>query len=475
MNIFVLVTALALIIWRFNKDFGSGLACSVALLVSLPKQVQLILPDALPALTIHRLIVMVLFVFWLKEGKTMVKSVKFPFKSLLLWILATQGISALFSPDFVSSIKAFLYYAIENLLFFMILIKSVRDRENAIRIVRAVCLGLLGVAILAFIEKYKGYSPMQYFPGFYLDEGSVMATFSHRILLGAAMAMSWPLCMLWIAKEKKSIPRMVAWLASFLCIGACYFAHSRGPWMALVLVGVTLGLLGSSIQRKRLHLCRCACAGCSGLKQRGPGNAPSRTSATFAEDSAQQESYQWRWELWHKAWSEISQSPIRMIFGYGPGTSESMNWEGEVSFENIIDSFASWDNTWAAYLLECGLVGFGVLLCFYVALMCRMLKIWHRTERKERDLPAFIIAALAVYIFMQTNVKIFAPQLDFIFWTTLAAGIALEGNSTKDSLTEHNQGDAEPALEVVCSSERSPGEPGVRRLPEPAGSGQGIS
>ncbi|MGA2786461.1 MAG: O-antigen ligase family protein [Verrucomicrobiota bacterium] len=434
--------------WRFGKDFYSGLSCSVALLVSLPKHIQIAF-GGLPALTIHRLIVVVVLFYWLKERRNRSTWPKVPFSKLLWCILLTQGVSMLCAEDFISSVKEFLYYALENLLYFALLATILRGQEDAVRLVRGMCVGLLGVAVLAFIEKYRGYSPMQYFPGYY--EGTVMATFSHRILLGTAMAMGWPLCMLWAKTATSSNQRRVAWLAAVLCIGACYFAQSRGPWIGMVLVGIVLVVLGSGKQRKRLIflglLAMAVCMTNRGVRE----TIVNRTGSTYDEGSEAQVSYQWRWELWHKAWSEISKSPVRLLLGYGPGASESLNWEGEVVTmpEFATDTFSSWDNNWAAYLLECGLLGLSVLLCFYGVLSYHLLRICWRAEGSQRDYGALIFATLMVFIFMQTNVQIFAPQLYFLFWTTLAVGLAL-GRIPASDHVEENLHDSE--LTLVCAA-----------------------
>jgi hypothetical protein len=84
--------------------------------------------------------------------------------------------------------------------------------------------------------------------------------------------------------------------------------------------------------------------------------------------------------------------------------------------------------------------------------MRRMLKVWRLARGKQKDFTVFIIGALTVYVFMQTNVKFFAPQLDYIFWTTLAAGIGIERHFTRRNLTEDIQQEAEPAPEDAALS-----------------------
>jgi len=247
--------------------------------------------------------------------------------------------------------------------------------------------------------------------------------------------------------------RALGWFAALLCVGACYFAQSRGPWIGMMLVAGILAVLGSGRQRKRLVvigvIAVVVCLSNSGIRE----TIMARAGSTFDADSGAQVSYQWRWELWHKAWTEISKSPIHLIFGYGPGASEALDWEGDVStLEGFTgDSFSSWDNNWAAYLLECGMFGFVVLLCFYGAIMHRMVKIWSLNQGMQKEFCAFLVAALTVFIFMQTNVKIFAPQLYFIFWTTLAAGIALERSLSSNRVVKNDQEISEPEVEVTCS------------------------
>ena len=445
MSVLVIVVVLAVLLWQFSRSFWAGLSCAVGFLVSLPNVVQVPLPGSLPALTVHRLIVLLVLCFWLRESHNRVTETGFPFKAVLWCILGTQVLSVLFGVELVSSLKAFCYYALENVLFLYVLVTVTRDRDDGAHLVRGMCAGLFAVAILAFIEKYRGYSPMQYFPGYY--DGTVMATFSHRILLGTAMAMGWPLCMYWAALEETPKRRALAWLAACMCIGSCYFAQSRGPWMGVVLAALTVGVLGSGKQRKLLigigALALLVWMSNSGVR----ATIQARVGSTFDDDSQAQVSYQWRWELWRKAWKEITKSPTRMAFGYGPGSSEALNWEGEVSFLNYQDSFSSWDNNWAAYLLECGLLGFAVLLCFYVAVGLRLWNIWRHVRGRDKEFAAFIAAAVVVYTFMQTNVKIFAPQVNYIFWIALAVGIGLERQPHTDELMESVEQPLEPVAE----------------------------
>jgi O-antigen ligase len=452
MAVLLTFVVLAVVLWRFNRGFWPGLSCCVAFLVSLPKAIQIHLPGSLPALTVHRLIVVLILFFWLREGYGRFIASEIPFRKLLLWIFMTQAVSVIFAADVIASIKELLYYSLENLLYFVLLVTVVREPQDGVRLVRSVYLGLLWVAVIAFVEKYKGYSPMQYFPDYY--EGTVMSTFSHRILLGTAMAMGWSLCMLSAAAATTFKQRTMAWMTSLLCIAACYFAQSRGPWMGMLLAGVTFVILGSKEMRKWL-LFVAVLAAIVWISNSGVRNTiRGRAGSTFVEESDAQVSYEWRWELWRKAWSEITKSPIRLALGYGPGASEALNWEGDVSFlDNYTDSFSSWDNNWAAYLLECGLLGFGVLLCFYAVLMCRMLKIWQLAQGKEKEFCTYIIGALVVFIFMQTNVKIFAPQVYFIFWTTAAAGIALGRRQPSDDMTNDSAEQEELTVEAESLGE----------------------
>ena len=64
-----------------------------------------------------------------------------------------------------------------------------------------------------------------------------------------------------------------------------------------------------------------------------------------------------RFELWKKAYSEVTKSTERLLFGYGNGAHNIMVFQA-LYFHNIYLKFDSWDNHFAAVLLDTGYLGF---------------------------------------------------------------------------------------------------------------------
>ncbi|MCU0645909.1 MAG: hypothetical protein MUC94_16820, partial [bacterium] len=135
--------------------------------------------------------------------------------------------------------------------------------------------------------------------------------------------------------------------------------------------------------------------------------------------------YQYRWELWRIAYDKIKESNMKIFFGYGPGTHEVMEIFGTLSYSGMDHEFGSWDNHYAAELLETGLIGLALLLILDFSILRQFLKTLKKSALPDKDVLTGIIASIIVMIFMKTNVQIFAPQLNYLFWTLVALGVAM--------------------------------------------------
>jgi O-antigen ligase len=121
--------------------------------------------------------------------------------------------------------------------------------------------------------------------------------------------------------------------------------------------------------------------------------------------------------LWGKAFTEIKKSPCRLLFGTGPGSHQVLDFSGEVWYSRHLSQFWSWDNQYAIYLLELGFCGFVLWLILYLNIIIRAFNIWINIETKYKGIVLGIFSSIIVFIFMMTNVAIFTPQLQFIFWS----------------------------------------------------------
>jgi O-antigen ligase len=217
-------------------------------------------------------------------------------------------------------------------------------------------------------------------------------------------------------------------------IAGCYFAGSRGPWIASVMAAIIMYVLGSANTRKRLSWLIVATLIVLIMRPGVLATFEHMAVVTFDKDTLKGSSYEYRNELWRKAYSEVSKSTQRTIFGYGPGSSEVMDMSGKLSYSEYDNSFWSWDNQYACSLLETGFVGLISAIILYAAILIRLLAIYLKVEKSEKTLVAALIASIAVMIVMMMSVKIFAPQLYFIFWTLIA--VALHITKTRDAIPQ---------------------------------------
>jgi hypothetical protein len=138
------------------------------------------------------------------------------------------------------------------------------------------------------------------------------------------------------------------------------------------------------------------------------------TSETMDPTSIKGDSYQTRWQLWHIAWAEDCDSAGTFLFGHGPLSTEHMDlnskyYTGEGAKSNILKiGHTSWDNHFAANLIELGVVGLGIQLALFFAVARGLFRKWRVADPAERDLIAGIFVACGVFIF--------APQLTYLFW-----------------------------------------------------------
>src|ERR1039458_10209949 len=441
--------ALLVPLWYLlSRDFIKGLAYAVFLCVSMPTALRIQMPGSLPQLTIYRLVLIVVFLFWLRHRDPARKLSSAPlFRLFLFWGL-TNLVSLLFTTgDFVASLKRYLDFVVDAALFFFLLATSLRSREDAFRILRAAWLGVTLVAALAFVEKYTGFNPVNYLEsagaedlnqGGAVFRGDVNATYQHRILLGTGMAMGWPLALALLQTAADRPRRRVwLWLSVCLLLAACYFGNSRGPWLAAVLAGVVLMGLGGVAIRRKLGLLL-ALASLVILAKPGVWQMFVRdTQATQDTDSFKGGTFQYRLELWKVAWTQISRSPVSLLVGCGPGCGLGSTVDWKLSYRGgREEQIWSWDNQLAYDLYQSGVVGLAASLALYGTVLLMAYRFWREAGPDERGARACLLAGLIAYVFMLSNVLMFTKPVNFLFWSVAAVAYALGLNPQEQETEE---------------------------------------
>jgi hypothetical protein len=455
-GIFLVIVALLIPLWvRSRRDFSAGLAYAVVLLVCLPTYLRITLPGELPALTIHRLILLSLLWFWWRNHALReFASTAILRKQFIFWAVAS-GLSVVFTGiSFVSSLRYYLDYVFEVFVFFVVVSTAVRERGQALRLLRALWVGLVIVAILAVIEKYTGFNPVDRFlPGYAREENvhyfDVISTFPQRILLGTAMAMGWPIAcgLIYVPKPRYDVAKPVLWISVGLFLAACYFSMSRGPWLATALAVMMLVVAGSRVIRKKLLLVG-VLAGVVLLTRPGVLETIAGLAKSTADsDSFKGGTFQYRLELWRIAWSEISKSPVRLLVGYGLGSARETELVWDFTYRDKERQVVSWDNHFACDLYQSGVLGLVANLSLYCGATLLLFRLWRGAAPGESDVMICFLASAAVMLFMMTNVRIFAKQLNFVFWSLILASVAYGGyysNASDEEPVKPSDEDAVP-------------------------------
>jgi hypothetical protein len=405
-----------------RKNFARGFCLAIALLVALP-------PDLAIAtvFTVHRVILVVLLLCWLQDPRRQAVSGPIPFLRALIVILVAHGLSLLLSITPGSSLKDLLAFAAEIVLFYWMAGSAFRGPEAAVDALRASVYGLAVVAVITLGERYVGVDlPVVLFSNFhYLGDG-FQATYPHRILLGYAMAMGMPIALSLLDLTRSKREKWLMWLVVVLTAVACFLADSRGGWIGMAIAGLICVVLGTKQTRKRAVWIVVLTVATIMLRPGIRDTIVDRYWETFLPGSYKERSYAYRWTLWYVAYSEISKSPERFLFGYGGLSTESMDLSRYFGHEEggtaAKIGFTSWDNNYASDLIEFGVVGVGVETITYALIVICLLMRWRKAKGNIKGVFAGLLAVCFVYFFARSNVFIFSVQLKLLFWTAVAIG-----------------------------------------------------
>jgi O-antigen ligase len=413
-----------------HRDFIQGLAYAIFLCVSMPTHLRIPMPGDLPQLTIYRLVLILIFIYWVRNREPGLRLSRSPlFGVFCFWALTNLASLLLTGGEFVISLKRYLDFVLETAVFFLLLVTSLRNTDDTVKILRAACLGVTLVAALAVLEKYTGFNPVDYLVSTGTAEGveepsrrDIIATYQHRILLGAGMAMGWPLMMaMMLLAERKFHRARTWWFSLALVLAACYFSDSRGPWLATILIGGLLLVLGRKAVRKKLAVLLLFIPLVLVIKPGVIQYFAEAAKVTIDSQSLKGGNFSYRLELWRVAWAQVTRSADRFLFGYGPGFGLKSKVAWELSYrDGEQEEIWSWDNHLAYDLYQSGVVGLLASVFLYASVLLATYGFWRRAGPDGKSLMACMIAGLFAYVFMLTNVLIFAKPVNFLFWTIAA-------------------------------------------------------
>lgn len=439
MSYIIILLLIAPLTWRIFTNYKLGVCWAVFMLTAFSANPLLITGGGLPNFNLQRLILIVLLIATIRKNKPLHTNHVAPFKWALALYAAVNLLPLIFSIDLLMSIKTYLSFTIEIVLFYIIISTSIDTRREARQVVFAGTSALLAVAVLTLIERYSGFNPVDAFmPGYVRKpeyEADILSTFPHRILLGTAMAMGWPMALAFAQVGKAQ--RQIWWVSICVLLVSCYLSFSRGPWIGALLGGIVMFLFAGSAVRRQTMIVIALITIALVVRPGVWDTLTTRVQETADVDSFKGQTYQYRWALWGIAWDKISRSSVRLLFGFGQGSTEVMTFDAVLSYTGETTKLWSWDNHYAAMLMESGLVGlvaFAGLYCFFV---WKIFRLRGALAEEDKAIHASILAAITVMLFMMTNVAMFAPQLYYLLWSLIAAGLRI---GAKDLQEEHDDG-----------------------------------
>ena len=419
-----------------RRDFIKGFAYGVFLCVLMPTYLRISLPGGLPQLTIQRLVLISMFVFWLGRTSERRPVAETPLLPQLCFWAAVSFVSLLLtSITFSTSFKRFLDFVVEIYLFYLLLSTSLRNADDAFLILRAAWLGVSLVAVLAVLERYTGVNPVYWLSGEeFGGRHDIVATYQHRILLGAGMAMALPLAFGFFGSTYAGAPRrLYLWASIALIIAASYFAQSRGPWIAAILAATTLIFSATRFIRNKVLLLGVLALLALVLRPGVWETLSDRVSSSADSQTFKGGTLQYRLELWKVAWAQVTKSPQTFFFGYGPGCGSETEIDWNLSYRGQQYEISSWDNQFAYDLYQCGFFGLAASLTLYGSVLLFLYRSWRLAEPAHGDLILCSFASALAMVFMMTNVLIFAKPLHYLFWTIVATAPVLASTTVQEA------------------------------------------
>lgn len=443
-----LILIISLIVLYFFKiDYFKGLCASIFFLILAPPNLTIEISDSFPSLTIHRIIIILWFIIWVRNKKIDKRIRNIPFAGILICISVAAGISAFQCPEFNVGIKRYFYFLTESFLFFLMLQTSLKNKKVINDLITTVIFALVFLSLLGLLEQYTGFNPTHMMGqrhryafervGSTLRDQDVTSTYMHRILFGIAMASGATFCLLRINKNNHRNKNIIYWIMCFLNGSSLYFCLSRGPWIAFIVSNIFVTVIAPRLMLKKTVALAFMVLAILIIKPGIQSTFMGYYKSTADETTLKGSSYQWRYIILNIAISEISRAGLPyMLFGYGGGSHIFMNF-GNVDLGTGHSAVVeSWDNEYAIILFERGIVGLVLVILLYYRLLVQSLQ-YYKKNKIKNDVILLPLSCVLIFIFMKTNVSIYVPQLVYLEFLSIAIISALLQEKTNIEET-HN-------------------------------------
>jgi len=362
-----------------------------------------------------------------------------PFVKLMLVNFAAMSLATVFSVNPVVSLKNVLMHATEYYLIYVIFCEAITATEDVERVFNAIYGVAVLLALLAVIETYAGWNPVNYLPNesarFIVGDGSDFdmsgrgyrprGVFPVSHLLGAAMVLGMTFSCSILSREEVQGPKSALVWILLLVMGLClYKTSARGPWLAVV-VSYGFLLLVSSPGIRKTVVTFVVLTALFLLVRRGVYTSIEHVVlASFDTNVGMGSSYEYRYALVDLARDALSRDHLRTLFGYGPETFFYLNLKRE--FLGMDYTFLSCDSSWVQSAIETGLLGFSILVILLGGVFFYQMYNLRKLTGRLKDMMTCIAAFNLSFLFLMSNLAIYGwAQFGHIYWILAALSVTI--------------------------------------------------
>lgn len=436
-NIILIIAISSINIYQYKKKYFNGVCFAIFFLIVSPENLAISFSAALPTISLQRIILVIMFIMWLKNIK-LNNNIIIPYIKIFNLIIICLGISTLLSDNLLVSFKRYLYYIFEYYILYIIIASFIDNIDKIYIILKYIIFALFFVAILGVTQRYIGFNPRLLF-GQSLEtyefmpdhtrqfSKTVTSTFPHRILFGIAMGILLINALFMLDKEKKKKIKLVYWISSFTGAAALYFSQSRGPWLAFCISCIFIYIFFYKPMIKKITLIGILTAVALLIRPGVYQTIAEMGKNTLNPNSVKGSSYRWRFQVFNTAYTKIVEDAdvLIFLFGYGAGSHLFHKFEPILlsSGEHYGD-LTSWDCEYAIILYSRGVIGLILLLYLYIIFL-KDSTVYLLFKRKHKDIVLVSLCSLIIIFFMKTNVSFFAPQVVYLESIYIALGSAI--------------------------------------------------
>lgn len=377
----------------------------------------------LPSTLLEGMILTITAVWFIKFGFQKIKKryngklpyKPFPFQNQIILIMAAATVSVFVAPDFYKALGLWRAYFLEPILFFLIFIQIVRNPKDFKKILYALGVSALGVALFSIYQKITG----QFMPAPFLQPDAPKRITSFYTSPNAVGLFLAPIIMIyfgWLLEKGKKI-LVSFWQIAVITLSllAVFFTVSEGTWAGLIIALLFFTAIISFKKYSANIFILLSMKVFAGIIILGgiifsAVNYPlmeAKTARIIQSPSAQN-----RLTLWQGSWNFLTDNPKNFIFGAGIfGFPKIQNqFRDPLKLEPLIYPHNIFLNFW----MDIGLLG----MIGFVWLIISFLKKTSQTIITDKSFaPAALLGAmLTILIHGFIDVPYFKNDLAFLFW-----------------------------------------------------------